>query len=77
MGTYLSKIGVAPKPVHRQDMIPKRLAKRINQVISSRSMAEKARALMEEIKMEDGLTTAVMLIEAFATEVFPNRYYTS
>ena len=76
-GRTLRKIGVAPKPVHRQDMTPKRLAKRINQVISSRSMAEKARALMEEIKMEDGLTTAVMLIEAFATEVFANHYYTS
>ena len=58
-------------------MTPKRLAKRINQVISSRSMAEKAGTLMEEIKMEDGLTTAIMLIEAFATEVFPNRYHTS
>ncbi len=65
-GRTLHKIGVAPKPLHRQDMTPKRLAKRINQVISSQSMTEKARALMEKIKTEDGLTTAVTLIEAFA-----------
>lgn len=70
-GCTLRKIGVAPKPLHRQDMTPKRLAKRINQVISSRSMAEKAKTLMQQIEMEDGLTTAVRLIEAFATEVCP------
>ena len=68
-GCTLRKIGVAPKPLHRQDMTPKRLAKRINQVISSQSMAEKAKALMEKIKTEDGLTTAVRLIEGFATKI--------
>jgi UDP:flavonoid glycosyltransferase YjiC (YdhE family) len=57
-------------------MTPKRLAKRINQVISSRSMAEKARTLMEKIEIEDGLTTAIRLIEGFATKVCPNHHYT-
>ena len=76
-GRTLHKIGVAPKPLHRQDMTPKRLAKRINQVISSQLMAERARALMEDIEMEDGLTTAIRLIEAYGTEVCPNRPHTS
>ena len=76
-GHTLHKIGVAPKPLHRQDMTPKRLAKRINQVIFSQSMAERAKALMEKIKAEDGLTTAVRLIEEFATKVCPNHHYTS
>ena len=76
-GYTLRKIGVAPKPLHRQDMTPKRLAKRINQVISSQSMVERAKALMEKIKTEDGLTTAVRLIEGFATKVYPNHHYTS
>ncbi len=75
-GRTLHKIGVAPKPLHRQDMTPKRLAKRINRVISSQSMAERAKALMEKIKMEDGLTTAVRLIEAYATKVCLNRHHT-
>ena len=65
-GCTLRKIDVAPKPLYRQHMTPKRLAKRINQVISSQSMAEEAKALMEKIEMEDGLTTAVRLIEAFS-----------
>ena len=76
-GYTLRKIGVAPKPLYRQDMTPKRLAKRINQVISSQSMAEQARALMKKIETEDGLTNAVRLIERFATEVYPNHYCTS
>lgn len=76
-GHTLHKIGVAPKPLHRQNMTPKRLAKRINQVISSQSMAEKAKALMEKIRMEDGLTTAVRLIETYATEFCLNHYHTS
>ena len=76
-GCTLRKIGVAPKPLHRQDMTPKRLAKRINQVISSQSMVEKAKALMEKIEMEDGLTTAVRLIEAHATKMCPDHHYTS
>ena len=76
-GRTLHKIGVAPKPLHRQDMTPKRLAKRINQVISSQSMTERAKALMENIKTEDGLTNAVRLIEGFATKICLNHHYTS
>ena len=75
-GYTLHKIGVAPTPLHRQDMTPKRLAKRINQVVSSQSMAEKAKALMKKIEMEDGLTTAVRLIEAHATKICSDHYYT-
>ena len=76
-GYTLRKIGVAPKPLHRQDMTPKRLAQRINQVISSRSMMEKAKALMKKIEVEDGLTTAVGLIEAYATESCLSYHNTS
>lgn len=65
-GHTLHKIGVAPQPLHRQDMTPKRLAKRIKQVISSQSMADKAKTLMEAINAEDGLANAVRFIEAFA-----------
>lgn len=70
-GCTLRKIGVAPKPLHRQDLTPKRLATRINQVVSSQSMMEKARVLMKKIEMEDGLTTAVKRIEEFAHKSLP------
>ncbi len=68
MGHTLHKLGIALNPLHRQDMTPKRIAKRISKVISSKSMPEKARALGQKINMEDSLTAAVKMIEAFASD---------
>jgi UDP:flavonoid glycosyltransferase YjiC (YdhE family) len=65
-GLTLHKLGVAPKPLHRRDMTAKRLARRINVVSSSKPIAEKARTLGKKIEAEDGLRTAVELIEEFA-----------
>ena len=42
--------------------------RRIRETTSSKSMAEKARALGEEISAEDGLGTAIKLIVTFADE---------
>ena len=67
-GNTLRKLGVAPKILHRQDMTAKRLAKRIDEVISSKSMAAKAKALGRKVDAEDGLGTAVKLIEEFTIE---------
>ena len=64
----LHKLGVAPKILYRCDMTAKRLAQRIRETISSKSMAEQARVLGEQISAEDGLRTAVKLIEEFANE---------
>jgi UDP:flavonoid glycosyltransferase YjiC (YdhE family) len=64
----LQKLGVAPKPVHRQNLTVKRLAKRIEQVVSSEPMAERAKALGRKVDAEDGLANAVNLIEAFAKD---------
>lgn len=67
-GNRLYKLGVAPKPLHRQNMTAKRLENRIDEVISSKSMAERARALGQKINTEAGLTCAVKFIEAFARQ---------
>lgn len=67
-GRRLHKLGVAPRPLYRCDMTAGRLARRIQETISSKSMAEKARALGEKISAEDGLGTAIELIETFAVE---------
>ena len=72
-GNTLHQLGVAPKILHRQDMTAQRLAKRINEVISSKSIGEKAKALGQKVNAEDGVGTAVKLIEEFAT----NRKFSS
>ena len=63
----LRALGVAPKMLYRCDMTAGKLARRIRQTVSSGSMAEKASALGEKIGAEDGLGTAVKLIERVAT----------
>jgi len=62
----LRKRGVAPKPIHRQDLTAKRLARRMAQVVTSASMAKNAKALGQKVDEEKGLENAVRLIEAFA-----------
>ena len=67
-GKRLHKLGVATRPLYRCDMTAGKLTRRIRETTSSKSMAEKARALGEKISAEDGLGTAIKLIVAFADE---------
>ena len=65
-GKLLSNIGVAPKSLPRRNLTAKRLADRIQQVMNTPAMSEKAESLGTQMDSEDGLTTAVNLIESFA-----------
>lgn len=64
-GKRLSDLGVAPKHLHRRSLTSERLAKRIQQVLTTPAMTARAQALGEQIEVEDGLTTAVEMIESF------------
>ena len=72
-GTTLRRLGVAPKIIHRRDLDEKRLSQRIAEVLSSESMGQKARELAEKVRTEDGVGTAVNLIESFASERIPAK----
>lgn len=65
-GKRLSDLGVAPKHLHRRSLTAERLAKRIQQVLATPAMHAQAKVLGEQIEKEDdGLATAVALIESF------------
>ena len=64
-GKRLSDLGVAPKHLHRRNLTAERLAKRIQQVLVSPEMTARAQVLGKKIAAEDGLTTAVELVESF------------
>ena len=64
-GKRLSDLGLAPKHLHRRSLTSERLAKRIQQVLTTPAMTARAQELGEQIEAEDGLTTAVDLIESF------------
>ncbi|MCE2416273.1 glycosyltransferase family 1 protein [Candidatus Poribacteria bacterium] len=64
-GKRLSDLGVAPRHLHRRSLTAERLAKRIQQALETPKMTTRAQVLGEQIEAEDGLTTAVDLIESF------------
>ncbi len=68
-GKLLYDLGVAPKKLPRRKLTAKRLAYRIEQVFETPTMAERAAFLGTQMESEDGLTTAVDLIESFPSSV--------
>ena len=64
-GKLLFDLGVAPKSLHRRKLTAKRLAQRIEQVLRTPAMTERAKTLGTQMESEDGLTTAIDLIESF------------
>ena len=64
-GKRLSDLGVAPRHLRRRNLTAERLAKRIQQVLETPEMTTRAQVLGEQIEIEEGLTTAVDLIESF------------
>ena len=64
-GKRLFDLGAAPKSLHRRKLTAEHLAKRIEQVLGTPTMAERAKTIGTQMESEDGLTTAVDLIESF------------
>ena len=64
-GKRLSDLGVAPKHLHRRNLTAERLAKRIQKVLDTPTMKERAQVLGKQIESEDGLAAAVEMIESF------------
>lgn len=64
-GKRLSDLGVAPKHLHRRHLTAKRLAKRIQKVLDTPAMKARAQVLGKQMETENGLTSAVEMIESF------------
>ena len=64
-GKRLFDLGVAPKSLHRRNLTAKHLAKRIEQVLRTPTMTERAKTIGTQMESEEGLATAVNLIESF------------
>lgn len=65
-GKRLTDLGVAPKHLHRRNLTAERLAKRIQKVLDTPTMKERAQMLGTQMESEDGLTAAVELVESFS-----------
>ena len=65
-GKRLSDLGVAPKHLRRRNLTAKRLAERIQEILETPAMTEQAQTIGEQMLGENGLTTAVELVESFS-----------
>ena len=64
-GKLLYDLGVAPKSLPRRKLTPERLAQRIEKVLETPSMTDRAKKIGSQMESEYGLTTAVNLIESY------------
>jgi UDP:flavonoid glycosyltransferase YjiC (YdhE family) len=63
----LYRNGMSPKWLHRKNLTPAKLARAIQQVLNSPQMTAKAESLSRQMKKENGLQTAVDLIETLGS----------
>ena len=63
-GQLVSQLGLGPHPVARRDLTAQRLARAIEAALKNREYRDKAAAMAARIRVEDGVSRAVELIEA-------------
>ena len=61
-------LGVAPPPIPRRKLTAALLAEAIGSCLASQQMQDRARALGEDLRAEDGVGTAVRELESIAAE---------
>ena len=66
-GSVLQRMGIAPKMLHRRSLSALKLARAIRSVLQTSSMKKKAEEIGAMMQKEDGLATAVALIEQYGT----------
>ena len=65
-GSVLQRIGIAPKMLHRRSLTARKLGRAIQSVLKAPAMKEKTGRIGAMMQKEDGLATAVALIEQYA-----------
>jgi UDP:flavonoid glycosyltransferase YjiC (YdhE family) len=62
-GARIAELGVGPRPVPRKRLTAERLAQAIRDTVASEEMRQRASKLGESIRSEDGVATAVEIIQ--------------
>jgi UDP:flavonoid glycosyltransferase YjiC (YdhE family) len=63
-GWRVQELGAGPVPISRNELTPAKLAAAIQQAVDDEAMKRRAAQLGQQIRTEDGVGTAVRLIEA-------------
>lgn len=68
-GQRVADLGVGPSPLPRKQLSAERLAQAIQTAVSDAAMGQKAAALGEKIRSEDGLGQAAKVVDSIAEQV--------
>ena len=66
-GRRVYELGVGPKPIPQKRLTPKQLARAIGEMTGDLGMRQRAEALGERIRAEDGIGEAVKILEALVS----------
>jgi sterol 3beta-glucosyltransferase len=67
-GWRVQELGAGPKPIPRNKLTVNKLAEAIQQVVNDEAIKHKAARLGQQIRAEDGVGSAVRLIDVFARQ---------
>jgi sterol 3beta-glucosyltransferase len=67
-GQRVAALGVGPPPIPQKHLTAERLATAIRLATSDRAMQDRARAVGQTLREEDGVAQAVQVIEAILAE---------
>jgi len=62
-GARVAELGVGPKPISRKKLTPERLSQAIREAVTNIEMRQRASSLGERIRSEDGVASAVEIIQ--------------
>ena len=65
-GWRVQKLGVGPKPIPRNKLTVTKLVRAIQQAVNDDAIKSKATQVGQQIRAEDGVESAVRMIESFA-----------
>jgi len=65
------RLGIAPKPIPRNKLTARRLASAIQETLADDAMRQRARQLGVQIRQEDGVDTAVRVVEDIVRQRLP------
>lgn len=65
-GWHVHKLGAGPRPIPRKQLSTAKLAQAIRQAVHDERIKARVSQLGEKIRVEDGIQTAVNLVESFA-----------
>jgi sterol 3beta-glucosyltransferase len=74
-GKRVADLGVGPQPIPKKQLSGKRLAEAISEAVSNTGMRQRAHALGQNIRAEDGIAASVAIVERFIQQRALARVY--